>query len=104
MTHQQVPRVGHLEITRPHQLRHGGLPHLKRLRGLKHRMNHGGYLGRPVVHGERRPRRLMALHHHNTLLGLNNLNDLHINRVYLSIRLLGNPLRQGGMELGTKEL
>ena len=109
MIHQQVLRAGHMEIIHPYQLRHGGLLRLKlllrlkHLHGVNHRVIHGGYLGRPVVHGERRLQHLMALQQHHTPLGLNNPNDLRLNRVYLSIRLSDNPLPPDGLVLGTKE-
>jgi len=103
--HQQVLRVGRMGITCPYQqLPHGGLLHLKHLRGLKHRMIHWEYLGPPVVHGERRPQHLMAFLQHHTPLGLNNPNNPQLNRVYPSIWLLDNPLPQGGLTLGAEEL
>lgn len=103
MTHQQVLRAGHMGTTHPYQLRHGGLLHLKHLHGVNRRLIHGGCLGRPVVHGERRPHHLMALHKRHTPLGRNNHNDLHLNRVYPSIRILDSPSPQDGLVLGTKE-
>jgi len=90
MIHQQVLRVGHMGITHPYQLRHGHLLRLKHLHGVNHQVIHGVCLGRPVVHGEPRPHHLMALHKRHTL-GRNNHNDLHLNRIYPSIRLWDNP-------------
>ena len=105
MIRQQVLRAGHMEITHLYRLRHGGLLRIKHLHGVKHkrRVIHGGYLGRPVEHGERRPQHLMALHQRHTPLGLNNPNDLNLNRVHPSIRILDNPLPPDGLVLGTKE-
>ena len=79
MIHQQVLRAGHMGIIHPYQLQHGGLLRLKHLHGVKHRMIHGGHLGRRAVHGERRPPHLTVLHQRHTPLGLNNHNDLHLN-------------------------
>jgi hypothetical protein len=105
MIHQQVLRAGHMEFTHLYQLRHGGLLRIKHkhLHGVKHRVIHGGYLGCPILPGERRPQHLMALrlHQRHTPLGLNNPNDL--NQVHPSIRILDNPLPLDGLVLGTKE-
>lgn len=92
MIHQLVLRAGHLGTTNRYQLPHGGLLRLKHLHGVKHRLILGVYLGRPVVHGERRPHHLMALLQPHTPLGLNNHNNLHLNQMYPSIRILDNKL------------
>lgn len=106
-TLQQAPKAGRMGITHLHPLRHGGLLYLKHLHGVKHRLVHGGH--RPlVVHGERRPQQsLMVLHKPHSLLGINKPNDPHLNSITLqvhpSIRLLDNPLPQGGLALGTRQ-
>ena len=89
-------------IIHPYQLLHGAL-RLKHPHGVKHRVIHGGHLGRQVVHGERRPQHLMALHKHHTPLGLNNHNDLRLNRVHPSIRILDNLSPQDGLVLITNK-